>query len=72
LEYAYAVWNQLPRPEPGRGDELADFRHVNLEQLRAFAIRRLEAMEHFAGRLTPNPCTSKSPFVLPDLAGYED
>jgi hypothetical protein len=72
LEYAYAAFGQLPKPHANRGDEFADFRGVTLDHLKAFAVRRLEAVEHVAARLTPNPNTSKSPFVLPDLADYED
>ncbi len=72
LEYAYAAWGQLPPPRPGKGDEFADFRAVTPEILRAFQGRRLEALEHVAGSITGNPNTEKTPFVLPDLARYED
>ncbi len=72
LEYAYAAWGELPLPNAGRGDEFADYRHSTLELLRAFQERRLEAIEHVAGSLTPNPHVEKTAFTLPDLAGYED
>ncbi len=68
LEYAYAAWGQLPPPKPERGDEFADFRAVTPELLRAFQVRRLEALEHVADPPDGNPNTQKTPFVLPDLA----
>ena len=37
-----------------RGDEFEDFRHVTLDLLQAFAVRRLEAIEHIVARLTAN------------------
>lgn len=72
LEYAYAAWGQLPAPAAGRGDEFADYRVVTGELLTAFAQRRLEALEHIANSINGNPNTEKTPFVLPDLARYED
>ncbi len=72
LEYAYAAWGQLPKPVAGKGDEFADFRGVTTELLAAFESRRLEAVEHVADSILGNPNTQKTPFVLPDLAGYED
>ena len=72
LEYAYAAWGQLPTPEPGKGDEFADFRAVTKDLLTAFQVRRLEALEHVANSIYGNPNTQKTPFVLPDLAHYED
>lgn len=72
LEYAYAAWGQLPPPKAGRGDEFAAFRHVTPEILWAFQERRLEALEHVAASISGNPNTEKTPFVLPDLACYED
>ena len=68
LEYAYAAWGQLPTPEPGKGDEFADFRAVTKDLLTAFQVRRLEALEHVANSVHGNPNTQKTPFVLPDLA----
>ena len=35
-------------------------------------MRRLEALEHVANSIQGNPNTQKTPFVLPDLAHYED
>lgn len=72
LEYAYAAWGQLPTPGPGRGDEFADFRAVTPDLLTAFQVRRLEAMEHVAHSAHGNPNTQKTPFVLPDLANFQD
>ena len=72
LEYAYAAWGQLPTPEAGKGDEFADFRGVTKDLLTAFQVRRLEALEHVANSIHGNPNTQKTPFVLPDLAHYED
>ena len=72
LEYAYAAWGQLPTPGPGKGDEFADFRAVTKDLLTAFQVRRLEALEHVANSVHGNPNTQKTPFVLPDLADYED
>lgn len=72
LEYAYAAWNDLPKPEKDKHDDFADFRPVTREDLLAFQVRRLEALEHVAGRLTANPNTAKTPFDLPDLADYQD
>lgn len=72
LEYAYAAWKQLPTRKPGRGDEFADFRNTTPDLLKAFQARRLDALEHVANSLKPNPNTQKTPFVLPDLAHYDD
>jgi hypothetical protein len=72
LEYAYAAWGQLPMPEAGKGDVFADFRAVTKDLLTAFQVRRLEALEHVANSILGNPNTQKTPFVLPDLAQYDD
>jgi hypothetical protein len=72
LEYAYAAWGQLPKPEPGKGDVFADFRAVTKDLLTAFQVRRLEALEYVTNSIQGNPNTQKTPFVLPDLAHYED
>jgi hypothetical protein len=72
LEYAYAAWGQLPKPGAGKGDVFADFRAVTKDVLTAFQVRRLEALEHIANSIQGNPNTQKTPFVLPDLAQYED
>jgi hypothetical protein len=72
LEYAYAAWSQLPAPKPGRGDEFADFRGVTKDKILAFQGRRLEALEHVANAFAGNANAAKTPFVLPDLAGYDD
>jgi hypothetical protein len=70
LEYAYSAWGQLPKPE--KRDEFKSFRDMTKEVLTAFEERRLEALEHVAGSIYGNPNTSKTAFVLPDLAHYED
>jgi hypothetical protein len=72
LEYAYAAWGQLPTPAAGKGDEFADFRGVTKDVLTAFQVRRLEALEHVARSIQGNPNTQKTPFVLPDLAQFDD
>jgi hypothetical protein len=72
LEYAYSAWGQLPKPEAGQGDVFADFRAVTEDLLTAFQVRRLEALEHVANAIPGNPNTQNTPFVLPDLAHYED
>src|SRR6516225_4606991 len=72
LEYAYAAWGQLPKPGAGQGDVFADFRAVTKDLLTAFQVRRLEALEHVANLIQGNPNTQKTPFILPDLANYED
>lgn len=72
LEYAYAAWGRLPKPEPGKGDVFADFRAVTKDLLTAFQVRRLEALEHVANSISGNPNTQKTPFVLPNLIDYED
>jgi hypothetical protein len=70
LEYAYAAWGELP--PPAKHDEFADFRGVTTDLLTAFETRRLEAVEHVARSIQGNPNTTKTPFVLPDIAHYED
>lgn len=72
LEYAYAAWGQLPTPASGKGDEFKDFRGVTKDLLTAFQVRRLEAVEHVARSVQGNPNTQKTPFVLPDLARFDD
>jgi len=72
LEYAYAAWGQLPPPATGKGDEFANFRETTNDLLTAFEERRLEALEHVTNSINGNPNTQKTPFVLPDLANYED
>jgi len=72
LEYAYAAWSQLPAPKAGGADEWADYRGVTVDLLRAFQVRRLEALVHVAANLDGNPHTVKTSFVLPDLSQFED
>ena len=72
LEFAYAAWGELPPPNPGQGDEFADYRHVTPDMLLAFQKRRLEAIEHVASSLTPNSHVEKTAFTLPDLVTFED
>ena len=54
------------------GDEFADFRGATRDGLLAFQRRRLEALEHVAHAFPGDPDAEKTPFVLPDLAGYVD
>jgi hypothetical protein len=72
LEYAYAAWGQLPPPKAVGADEWAGYRAITVDLLRAFQVRRLEAIEHVAASLDGNPQTVKTPFVLPDLASFKD
>ncbi len=72
LEYAYAAWGQLPKPAAGEGDLFAAVRAVTKDVLTDFQVRRLEALEHVSNSIYGNPNTQKTPFVLPDLADYED
>lgn len=72
LEYAYSAWGQLPGPAAGKGDEFAGFRGATKDLLTAFQVRRLEALEHVARSIQGNPNTQKTPFVLPDLAHFDD
>jgi AAA domain/PD-(D/E)XK nuclease superfamily len=71
LEYAYAAWGELPSPG-AKADDFADFRPATRDLLLAFQRRRLEALEQVADSCGGNPDSRKTPFVLPDLAGYED
>lgn len=72
LEHAYAAWGQLPPAAPDRGDEFADFRGTTRDLLLAFQTRRLEAIEHVAATFRGDTECEKTPFVLPDLAGFAD
>ncbi len=72
LEYAYAAWGDLPWP-PLRGkDDLEAYRHVTPDLVTGFEARRLEAMERVAKDFRGNKQTEKTPFVLPDLAVFEE
>ena len=73
LEYAYAAWGQLPTPKPGKGDEFADFRavtHGPADGLPGAAAGGAGTRRQLDLTATRN--TQKTPFVLPDLADYED
>ncbi len=72
LEYVYAAWNQLAMPADGSADDFRAYRQVTPDVLRAFQVRRLEAMEHVAKDFDGNRLTEKRSFVLPDLATFED
>jgi len=72
IEYAYAAWGELPPAPPGERDDDAPFRVATPDLLRAFQIRRLEAIEHVAGQFTGNRNTLKTPFDLPSLDRFED
>lgn len=70
LEYAYAAWGQLPAP-PARGrDDFGPYRRADRAALLGFQARRLEALEHLARDFSGNRQTEKTPFELPDLAGF--
>ncbi len=71
LEYAYASWGDLGPPRHGAKDDLAPYREVTRDQLVAFEARRLEAIEHIARQFKGNRDTSKTPFLLPDLATFD-
>lgn len=70
LEYAYAAWDDLGPPRPGKRDEFAPYRGATIAHLRAFQSRRLEAIEHIARQFTGNKQTEKRPFDLPDLGTF--
>lgn len=71
LEYAYHAWGALPIGDDGK-DDFAGYRKVDLGLVRAFAMRRLDAMEHLAGLFHGNQLTEKKPFALPDLSHFDD
>jgi len=62
----------LPAVKASGADEWADYRGVSLDLLRAFQVRRLEALEHVAANIDGNPHAVKTPFVLPDLSEFQD
>ena len=66
LEYAYAAWNILPKPEPN--DEWEPFRGVTRDDWLAFAARRLEAIKHVAKDFEGNKLTTKTLIDLTDIA----
>ena len=70
LEYAYAAWGHLA-DSPAEGDGFKPYLGATPDLLTAFAAQRLEATEHIAKDLRPNPETSLSAFDIPDLAGFE-
>ncbi|WP_394796256.1 AAA domain-containing protein [Armatimonas sp.] len=72
LEYAYAAWDQLPTPEPGKTDRYGSYRAITREQLTGFSRMRLDAIAHIAKDLPKNRVAFKSSFRLPDLATYEN
>ncbi len=70
LEYAYAAWDDLPPPDPGRADDVADYRAATPDLLTGFHARRLEAIQYIAGKLRPNRQTSLTPFDLTGLGTF--
>ena len=70
LEFAYAVWDELNPPAPGKADAFAAYRSVTHDNLVAFQQRRLEAIEHVTQDFSGNRLSEKTPFDLPDLAQY--
>jgi hypothetical protein len=70
LEYAYAAWEELPPPAPGKRDEFGGYRAVTRDVLEGFQTRRLEAMEHIANTFKGNKQSTLTPFLLPDLSAF--
>jgi hypothetical protein len=71
LEYAYAAWGALAEPETGKKDPYAPYRRATIPLIRGFQARRLEAMEHITRDFAGNRDTTKSSFVIPDLAHFD-
>lgn len=71
LEYAYAAWGDLDDPAAGGGDDYRYYRGATPALLIGFQARRLQALEHVASSFQGNRQTTKTPFVLPDLATWE-
>jgi hypothetical protein len=71
LEYAYAAWDGLPDPVPGKDDPFAAYRPMTADLLKNFQARRLEAMAHITADFKGNYLTEKASFSLPDLANFE-
>lgn len=71
LEYAYAAWGELDRPEKGR-DDYASYRQATPDLLRGFQARRLEALEQITHDFPGNRQTEKTAFDLPELAGFDE
>lgn len=71
LEYAYAAWGALAEPEAGVKDPYAPYRRATVPLIRGFQARRLEAMEHITRDFAGNRDTTKSCFVIPDLAHFD-
>ncbi len=69
LEYAYVAWGELPPPASG-ADEYEPYRRATPALLRAFQLRRLEAIEHVARDFTGNRDTEKSSFDLAVIAEF--
>lgn len=78
LEYAYHAWGELRLGEDEQGQEqdgaalgvgLRDFA-VSEEQLCAYAIRRVEAIEHITRDMRTNTWSTRPPFTIPNLAEY--
>jgi hypothetical protein len=63
LEYAYAAWGALDKPDP-------DFASATTTLIAEFEARRLEAIEHLAKDLPENRFTQQRSFVLPDLSEF--
>ncbi|MCC7022089.1 MAG: AAA family ATPase, partial [Thermomicrobiales bacterium] len=71
LEYAYAAWGALAAPEVGKKDSYAPYRRATVPLIERFQARRLEAMEHISRDFAGNRDTTKSNFVIPDLAHFD-
>lgn len=72
LEYAYAAWDALPSPPAAGNDPYGPYRQATRDLLLAFEAKRLAALEHVANDFRGNRDSTKSSFVLPDLASFSD
>jgi hypothetical protein len=72
LEYAYAAWGALPPPPATVADPYETYRAATPELLVRFQARRLEALEQLTRDVPGNRQTEKTPFVLPELAAFEE
>jgi hypothetical protein len=71
LEFVYAAWDRLPK-ETEKRDPFAPYRAINIDLLRGFQQRRLEALECVAKDFKGNHLTEKQSFNLPELAAFTD
>ena len=73
LEYAYGAWGLIEQYKDASLDDPKSTYHLATpEIMRGFCARRLDAIEHTAGDFKGNRWTEKTPFLLPELAEFED